>query len=163
MAQAIVIIDTWDNYLPGHNYLTPVIEYNITRICKVLDRYCGPVVLACYDLDATDKPWKACHHLVEHYVRSIDSHIITCNEQEVNKFLVNHNVNTLNYMGFSLPGCIENRSLGIKNMQENYQCNVVIDCTVNLLSPYYTHADILHETYRYAVTSNYNVVFGEHL
>lgn len=163
MAQAIIIIDTWDNYLPGHNFLAPVMEYNMTRICATVRRFTGPVVLACYDLGAGSHPWQACHHLVEHHVRSMKHHMVSSDTEEVTEFLESHNVNTLNYMGFSLPGCIEYRPLGIKQMQDSYKCNVVIDCTVNLLSTNFTHPDILHSTYRYAITSNYNVVFGEHL
>lgn len=163
---ALVIMDTWDQYHQGHNFLQTPMERTMTRICQVLTHWNGPVVLSAYQTGEQHDcgPWRKPHDMVRSHVeRCSNSYIISWDTDEVKAYLNRELVSQLYYCGFSIPGCIENRPLGMLNMQDEYQCKVVIDCCLNLSSPLFTEADIIHETYRYVITSGYDIVFGEHI
>ena len=73
------------------------------------------------------------------------------------EFLVKHNTTELVYAGASLPGCILDRPLGIKSMQQHFNCSVLIDCAINLTSTGYNEQEIIHDAYRFALNNNYNL------
>ena len=169
MTSAIMIIDTWDKYYPGLSFLQTPMERTVLRISKVLQRWQGPIVLAAYQTElppdqAVNFPWKHPHHLIQTAVSRRDNTITSWNTDEVNVYLKNNNVNHLYYTGFSIPGCIEHRELGIHNMTAaGYKCEVVVDCCLNLMSHNMDEADIIHETYKYSITSGYKICFGDYI
>ena len=168
MTQALIVIDTWDNYLPGFDYLKPMMEKITVNISNSITKFYGPVVLACYDTydDSsikTDLHWKQPHGLVKHYTSNRPNSIISWNTEEVKSFLTVNNVTTINYMGFSCPGCIMDRPLGYKNMKDNYDCKIVCDRVLNLLSNEYYYDDILNETYHYLITNKLPLTWARYL
>jgi len=162
MTQALMIIDMWDKYHSGYDYLKPYIQHTVVRIAQTLERFEGPVVLACYDTDGNN-PWTAPHHLLEMQCQGRNDRLISYNTAEVVNFLEKSNTQHLYYAGASLPGCIENRPLGIQYMKASYNYSVVVDLICNLATKCYNTMDIIHESYRYAITTQYPVVFSESL
>lgn len=162
MTQALVIIDMWDKYHSGYDYLKPYIQYTTTRIAKTLDKFNGPVILACYDTDGTN-PWTAPHHLLQMKCADKNNRLISYNTTEIENFLEKFEIKHLYYAGASLPGCIENRPIGINSMKSRYNYSVVIDLVCNLATTLYNINDIIHESYRYAVTTAHPINFSEEL
>lgn len=170
MTSALVIIDTWDQYHPGYTHLQIPMERTISRICQLLYKWPDPVVLAAYQTylpkpDSDKFPWKEPHHAVWHRVKhGCDNHIISYDTTEVKDYLDRNQVTTLHYAGFSMPGCIEDRPLGIRNMQDKYNCRVVIDCVLDLFDMCsLEEANRIHNTYKHVLTNNYNYDFMEYL
>ena len=170
MTSALMIIDTWDQYHPGYTHLNTPMERTISRICQLLYKWPGPVVLAAYQTylpkpESDRYPWKEPHHAVLNSVKhGCDNYIISYDTNEVKEFLDQNNVSTLHYAGFSIPGCIEFRPLGIKNMQDKYNCRIVIDCVLDLYDMMsLEEATRIHNTYKYVLSNNYSYDFMEYL
>lgn len=157
MTDALLIIDVWDQYHPGYDYLKTPMQHVITRIASVVEKFHGPVVMASYQTpNDGDFPWQAPHHLVKMKVDGHHNSIISWDTDIVNNFLRTNNVDRVNYVGFSIPGCIENRPLGINNI--GYKYRIVGDCVLNLTSCSTDPIDITHDTYRYIMDNKYPMI-----
>lgn len=168
---ALIIIDMWDAYHPGHNRFQNVYEQTVNRVANVVKKWTGPVVLACYNTywnaeyndweKPTHNPWSRPHILLEMAVNSKPLGLISWDKPEVIAHLVNNQVNELYYAGVSFPGCVQDRDLGINNMK--YNSNVIIDCVIDLTSTGYNEHEIIHDTYRYALSHKQRIVTSDTL
>jgi len=164
--KALIIIDMWDRYHPGHTRFQNILEQTVNRLSNVIKRWQGPVVLACYNThkdlvtnqwQTTNLPWTSPNLLLEITTNDHSNSIIDWDKDSVFEFLVKHNTTELVYAGASLPGCILDRPLGIKSMQQHFNCSVLIDCAINLTSTGYNEQEIIHDAYRFALNNNYNL------
>ena len=104
---ALIIIDMWDAYHPGHNRFQNVYEQTVNRVANVVKKWTGPVVLACYNTywnaeyndweKPTHNPWSRPHILLEMAVNSKPLGLISWDKPEVIAHLVNNQVNELYY------------------------------------------------------------------
>jgi len=167
MTTATIIIDTWDNYHPGHDWLTAPMQKIMLRISEAIYNCESPVVLSAYQTDLPEPnlkfPWKKPNHTVLHRVEQCPNHIISWDYQEVKTFLQENNVTHIRYMGFSVPGCILNRELGYINMSKQYKCSIVADCVLNLFTTHYYEENIIHDTYKFLYTSGFPLEFSEYI
>lgn len=164
--RALIIIDMWDTYHSGHTRFQSILEQTTNRLTNLIKRWQGPVVLACYDThkdqslnqwQKTNLPWSSPNLLLEIATNDHPNGIIEWDKNSVFEFLVTHNTSELVYAGASLPGCILDRPLGIKSMQQHFNCSILIDCAINLTSTGYNEQEIIHDAYRYALKHNYNL------
>jgi len=72
--KALIIIDMWDTYHPGHTRFQNILEQTVNRLSNVIKRWQGPVVLACYNThkdlvtnqwQTTNLPWSSPNLLLE--------------------------------------------------------------------------------------------------
>ena len=163
---ALIIIDMWDSYHPGHTRFQNILEQTVNRLTVLIKKWQGPVVLACYDThqdletkqwQKTNLPWSGPNHLLELAVNDHHNGIIDWDKQRVFEFLSKNNITELVYAGASLPGCVLSRPLGLENMKHHFNCSILIDCTVDLTSTGYNEHEIIHDTYRFALNQNYKL------
>lgn len=172
---ALIIIDLWDKYWPGYTRFQNILEQTENRLCSNLNRFQGPVVLSCYNTYKDEnnnyirphyhnEPWTRPSLLLENCVLSHRyPNLVSWNYNEVYKFLEKNNVSSIIYAGASLPGCIENRDLGLLNMSSQFKCKLLIDCIVNLSSNGYNDYEIIHDAYRYALKLKYELITSDTL
>tara|TARA_R110000772_G_scaffold47875_2_gene109185 strand:+ start:3716 stop:4249 length:534 start_codon:yes stop_codon:yes gene_type:complete len=171
--KALIIMDMWDAYHPGHDRFKNIIEQTVNRISKIVKSWQGPVVLACYDTvfdlqegcwtNSNHLPWSSPHILLEMATNEKSMSLISWDKAQVAEFLAKHEVHELFYAGASFPGCIMSRDLGINNMREQFGCIVIIDCVINLSSSGYNEHEIIHDAYRHALTSKQRIVTSDTL
>jgi len=171
---ALIIIDLWDRYWPGYTRFQNIIEQTENRINKLLPGFKHPVILSSYNTyknelgkyvkqDITE-PWTRPSISVENCVLNHKyPNLISWNFDEVNDFLKKQNITTLIYAGASLPGCIENRELGLLNMSKEYKCKILIDCVIDFTSNGYNDYEIIHDAYRHAIKKNYELITSDTL
>ena len=176
--KSIIIIDTWDRYVDGFTYLQKYIESSICKIAQFLNKVDIPVVCAAYNTVTVDDNitsdehftrvykhnlyWKKPHLLIKTQIDSKPhNRICSYDMHEVTEFLNKHKVTELYYCGMSLPGCIEDRELGLKNMIKlGYDCSIIIDCCLNLSTPSTNSSDRIHAMYSHIIKNNTKMVFS---
>ena len=164
---AILIIDTWDDYHVQHDFMKDLMQKYICKIASLLDHTLGPpnlpVVLACY---APPAPAKGGHHMIAHRCSENDrrdnsDRITSINTQEILDFLRKRKITTIAYAGFSLPGCIETRAVGLEKMRNEFKCKIIADCTLDMYNSHYDQYDRLNELYRYMKLRGYEYTFSQ--
>ncbi len=165
----IVIIDVWNGYHPHHGFMLDLIEHYVCTIGEMLDQLKDaknplvdiPIVLSC---GKTDKWATGPHHMIWHRCMPGTNHRIVSNQQaEIINLLNSHNVSTVYFCGLSLPGCIDDRPVGLKAMREYFNVSVIADCTLDLFSPYKNPFDRINSMYRYMRRMEYSYVFSKDL
>ena len=151
MSNAIIIIDVeTDDLREGvHKGIN-------TKILSLLDNVRCPVIFSYYYHNTADKEWDenivdekiyiACKYspvlynngngFYEVKNRIVMDHRIKNHEDRAIKFLNSHSIKNLYFCGYSLPGCVFNRPLGIRNLKTlGFNCSAIIDVCV----PGYIH------------------------
>jgi hypothetical protein len=179
MSKALIIIDMWDKYHPGHDRFTNLLEQLSLRLKSKMHKMDKiPIVVASYDTPiifhgliqkkSSETPWSTTNQTIldglRDYTDTEDPHyIVSWDKDEVVKFLNSHNVTDLYFAGASFPGCVRSRPLGIDNMKDNFNCHVIIDCVLNTLGIEYTEYDIIHDTYRNVFVSGLSYIHSDEL
>ena len=152
MTKALIIIDMWDKYHPGHDRLASPLEQLSLRLRWLMEEINIPIVVASYNTPNAyptyDTPWSNTNQTILDGLRDhTGDNLVSWDKDEVMKFLNSHNVTDLYFAGVSFPGCVQDRPLGMNNMKDNFNCHVVVDCVLNMASIKYTEYDIIHDTY----------------
>tara|TARA_R110002074_G_scaffold385340_1_gene566395 strand:- start:145 stop:660 length:516 start_codon:yes stop_codon:yes gene_type:complete len=170
MSKALIIIDMWDKYLPGHDRFTSSIEQLSLRLASLMIRINTPIVVATYDTPNENPnyktPWTNTNQTIIDALYgkpTPDDNLVSWNKDEVMKFLNSHNVTDLYFAGISFPGCVQGRELGINNMKDNFNCHVVIDCVLNTGGVHYTEYNIIHDTYQQVFASELSYIHSKDL
>jgi nicotinamidase-related amidase len=177
MTKALIIIDMWDKYHPGHDRFTSPLEQLALRLRWLMEKINIPIVVASYNTPQINPnykaPWSTTNQTIldglRNYTEDPRKKIINSNDlvswdkDEVMKFLNSHNVTDLYFAGVSFPGCVQARSLGMDNMKDNFNCHVVVDCVLNTLGPEYTEYDIIHDTYHHVFKSGLSYIHSSEL
>ena len=168
MSKALIIIDMWDKYHPGHDRFTSSLEQLSLRMASLMDRINIPIVVASYNAPDEnpnyEDPWSNTNRtIIDSFQRHTGDNLFSCHEDEVMKFLNSHNVTDLYFAGISFPGCVQGREVGINNMKDNFNCHVVIDCVLNTQGHNYTEYDIIHDTYHQVLTSGLSYIHSTDL
>ncbi|MBC8408425.1 MAG: isochorismatase family protein [Rhodobacteraceae bacterium] len=179
MIKALIIIDMWDKYLPGHDRFTSSLEQLSLRLASLMGRINSPIVVASYNTPNptpdSKNPWSTTNQTIldglVNYTNNEDQHknalnsnyLVSWDRDEVIKFLNSHNVTDLYFAGTSFPGCVLSRPLGMWKMQSDFNCHVVIDCVLNALSSKYTEYDIIHDTYHNVLASGLSYIHSTEL
>lgn len=160
---AIIMMDMWDGYLPQHNFMLDLIEQYICKTAFLLDNTLGnpnmPAVLCCYP-NRFIKAHNALKHRCQFNNRRDNSNrIVSFDLDNVLSFLKKQSVTTLCYAGFSLPGCVEARPLGLEAMSEHFKIKIIADCALDLFNAHHNQYDRINELYRYMQKKNYEYTF----
>ncbi len=168
MIKALIIIDMWDKYLPGHDRFTSSLEQLSLRLASLMGRINSPIVVASYNTPNENPNYKYPCYTNQTIIDALPDHhpndnLVSWNKDEVMNFLNLHHVTDLYFAGVSFPGCVQGRELGINNMKDNFNCHVVIDCVLNTQGHNYTEYDIIHDTYHQVLISELSYVHSTDL
>ena len=168
MSKALIIIDMWDKYHPGHDRFTSSLEQLSVRLKSRMHKIDKiPIVVASYNTPNPNPDynslWNTTNQTILNGLLNHQHHLVSWNKDEVMKFLNSHNVTDLYFAGISFPGCVRSRPLGIDNMKDNFNCHVVIDCVLNTLGHNYTEYDIIHDTYHNVLASGLSYIYSTEL
>jgi len=169
MIKALIVIDMWDKYLPGHDRFTSSLEQLSLRLASLIGRINVPIVVASYNTPNEtpnyEYPWTDTNQTIVNalYGRHPNDTLVSWNKDEVTNFLNLHHVTDLYFAGTSFPGCVQGRELGMNNMKDNFNCHVVIDCVLNTSGCHYTEYNIIHDTYQQVLTSELSYVHSTDL
>jgi hypothetical protein len=155
---AFVIIDTWDTDMIANKSLIDMYERMIQRVQKMilqLPSNCVAII-ANYESDG-----RILHPNIESLIASNEHISKKClrstNRDEVLTYLDERkteytSIETLYYMGSSMPGCVTDRSVGLKNMPEHFTKSIVIDATVKMTSLETNLIDVIHDSYHSSIS-----------
>ena len=174
MSKALIIIDMWDKYHPGHDRFTSSLEQLSLRLNDLIKRTSLSIVVASHNTSNSGRdfrslkdfgtPWSTTNQTI---LQGLHDHtgdnLVSWDRDEVMKFLNLHKVQDLYFAGVSFPGCIQHRPLGMLKMQNSFNCHVVIDCVLNTLGPKYTEYDIIHDTYHTVLISGLSYIHSSEL
>jgi len=178
MSNAIIIIDVGAINKEDHRRVIN------TNILSLLDNIRCPVIFSYYFNNNTDEEWDkniidekvymACKHSPALYNNGsgfyetenrivIDPRIFD-HEAEAIKFLNNYNVKNLYFCGYSLPGCVFNRPLGIRNFKRlGFNCSAILDICI----PGHTIRgdgeiiSLIHAQYKFCKSLDIPIVYHE--
>jgi len=160
MNKALIIIDMWDQYIPGNKRFDGLLEQLGLKLQGFMQQSDMPVVVSSYpninhDFNDTSN-LKGTSNMIQHglFCHAGDS-IVSWDKEEVLTFLKLHNVTDLYFAGVSFPGCVQGRQLGIDAMKDDFNCFIVADFVLDLLSLNYTEYDIINSTYTAILQSDY--------
>ena len=172
MSKALIIIDMWDKYLPGHDRFTSSIEQLSLRLASLMTRINTPIVVASYNTPNENPNYKFPYTTTNQTILNAlegfgitisENELVSWDKDEVMKFLKSHDVTDLYFAGVSFPGCVRDRPLGINNMKDDFNCHVVVDCVLNTLSNKYTEYEIIHDTYHNILASGLSYIHSTYL
>tara|TARA_B110001454_G_scaffold148654_1_gene138055 strand:+ start:385 stop:891 length:507 start_codon:yes stop_codon:yes gene_type:complete len=163
MIKALIIIDMWDKYNPGHDRFASPLEQLSLRLMNLMLRINIPIVVASYgtpnDYPNYEDPWTTTNQTILQGLRDhTGDNLLSWDKDEVINFLNLYNVTDLYFAGVSFPGCVRGRPLGMDNMKDDFNCHVVADCVLNLLGSGYTEYDIIHDTYHKVMFSGFSYI-----
>ncbi len=162
MKKALIIIDMWNSFPKGNNRYDILVEQIMLKLFKfILEDPNIPIILACYETYRKDniwvdtgQEWKSPNNTLWEATERHEHGLVSWDEKEIDEFLKLHEITDLYYAGVSYPGCVENRPVGIKNMNGKFFCHIIADCVLNMYGTGYTDAEIIEETYYYLLSNN---------
>ena len=148
---AIIIVDTWDSDRVVNKSLIDLYEQVIQKIQKMILQLPDDsvAIIADYELSG-----RALHSNIQSLImdRRINMKCLRSRDRdEVLKYLDEKGITKLCYVGSSMPGCVTDRSVGLKNMPEYFSKSVVIDATIKLTSLETNLADVIHDSYHSSI------------
>ena len=177
MSNAIILID-FETYKNNDAFSESI----STNMLNLLDNVRCPVIFVYYypnkeiklwDPDfVNEKVYRACKHspalynngsgYYEHDNRTVIDPRAGDHEARVIEILKKHNVKNLYFCGFSLPGCVYNRPLGIENFRNlGFNCSAVIDCCMVGHIVNTTIHQKIHYCHRFCASLNIPVVYHD--
>ena len=149
---AIVIIDTWDSDRIVNKSLIDLYEQVIQKIQKMILQLPDDsvAIIADYELSG-----RTLHPNIESLIedRRVNMKCLRSRDRDgVLKYLNEKEITKLCYMGSSMPGCVTDRTMGLKNMPKYFSKSVVIDATIKLTSLETNLADVIHDSYHSSIT-----------
>ncbi len=149
---AIVIIDTWNSDMVSNKLLIDLYEQMIQRIQKMilqLPSNCVAII-ADYELDG-----RYLHPNIESLITANENISKKClrstNRDDALTYLDERKIEKLYYMGSSMPGCVTDRPLGLKNMPEYFTKSIVIDATMKMTRLESNLIDVIHDSYHSSI------------
>tara|TARA_R110000868_G_C10729151_1_gene751443 strand:- start:81 stop:611 length:531 start_codon:yes stop_codon:yes gene_type:complete len=149
---AIVIIDTWNADMIANKSLIDVYEQMIQRIQKMILQLPSNCVAIIADYESDGR---ILHPNIESLMSSNEHISKKClrstNRDEVLTYLDERKIEKLYYMGASMPGCVTDRPVGLKNMPEYFTKSIVIDATMKMTSLETNLIDVIHDSYHSSI------------
>mgnify|MGYP000144424558 CR=1 FL=1 len=151
---AIVVIDVWDTNNLVNKNLISMYEQMTQRICKLIqslpNKHQNRVLVSKYNLE-TYHIHRNLESVIYDYGKKkyYDYCLYTDDQDEAIKWLNDNKIKKLYYTGSSMPGCVTDRPLGLKNMPDSFDKAVVLDA-VSLTTAFEHHSDwaVLHHMYQ---------------
>jgi len=163
MKKALIIIDMWNSFPKGNNRYDSLVEQIMLKLFKfILNEDTEiPVILACHETYRKDniwvdtgQEWKSPNNTLWEATERYEHGLVSWDKKEIDEFLKLHEITDLYYAGVSYPGCVEDRPVGINNMNGKFFCHIIADCVLNMCGTGYTDAEIIEETYYYLLGNN---------
>jgi len=169
---AIVVVDVWDtNNLANKNVLS-MYEQMTQRICRMINyqsnTHINRVLVTNYNAETYSI------HPNLHAVIYDNKHkeyrkncLFTSNRDKAIEWLADNNIKKLYYTGSSMPGCVSDRPMGLKNMPDSFEKFIVMDA-ISLVTSY-EHSDwsVMHDMYmstiQLANQSGWNITWSNQL
>lgn len=140
--KAMIVIDAWDSRQVSNSFFQSAHEemiQNIRRVMQILPY----AVFANYNSERyaphpnlEQGPWSdtdRCCFSIDH------DHVVT--------WLNQRGVTDLYFAGASMPGCVDNRPLGLRHIGE-YRKHIIMDCVLHTTSLHPTVLGMTHDTYQ---------------
>lgn len=154
---AIVVIDVWDtNHIPNKNLIS-MYEQMCQRICNLIqslpNKHQNRVLVSKYNIETC-----SIHPNLESVIYDYDKKkyykycLYTDDQSEAIQWLNDNNIKKLYYTGASMPGCVTDRPLGLKNIPDSFDKAIVLDA-VSFNNDFEHHSDwaVLHKMYQHSI------------
>jgi|11_taG_2_1085331.scaffolds.fasta_scaffold46561_2 hypothetical protein len=154
---AIVVVDVWDTKNLANKNLVNIYEQMTQRICKLItclpNKHQNRVLICNYNTEMY------CLHpnlksVIYDYSanRYLRYSLHTDDQSEAIAWLNDNNIKKLYYTGSSMPGCVSDRPMGMKNMPDSFEKSVVLDA-ISLITAFDHHSDwaVLHYMYQTSI------------
>jgi|5_EtaG_2_1085323.scaffolds.fasta_scaffold84215_2 hypothetical protein len=140
--KALIVIDPWDSRQCSNSNFQSVHEEMIQNIRAVMDKV-QYTVIASYNKESRDL-----HPMLVQTDEEDKNVLYSIDKEEILQWLATRDVSILYYAGNSMPGCVNDRPMGLSNVG-NFEKILIMDCLLYMMSTKPTVPGMLHEQYHH--------------
>ncbi len=169
---AIVVIDVWDTNNLANKNLLSMYEQMTQRICLMIkdqpNTHINRVLVTNYNAET-----HSIHpnlHAAIYDNKNKEYHkncLFTSNRNKAIAWLADNNIKKLYYTGSSMPGCVSDRPLGLKNMPDSFEKFIVMDAISLVTSYELSDWSVMHDMYKSTIQlanqSSWNITWSNQL